>query len=207
VPRLRRPPASIRIPPIWRRRPLLAAVVLMVSLLLAYERLERPADRDGQTTHVAGDYARYHHQVFEVIRVIDGDTVRIDAPDGSDPTTSVRLWGVDCPETARSPGGAGHYGAEASAFATRRLLGRQVRLELVPDDTRGRYGRLLAYVCVEPSGVRFNELLLEHGYAYADPRFAHPRKARFAKLEADARARRAGLWAEVTPADMPPWRR
>ena len=197
--RFRKTPASIKLAPLWRRRPLLCAVLLVLAGLVVYER---GFGRLGQQD----DYSRYHNEVFEVVRVLDGDTFDIDVADGRHPTTRIRLWGVDTPEVAGSPGGAMHYGAEASAFTRRRLLGRNVRVVLSPTRTRGKYGRLLAYVYVEPSGLMFNELLLEHGYAYADWRFAHPNKRQFKAIEKRARSQGVGLWAEVTLEQMPPWR-
>lgn len=155
---------------------------------------------------IGGDYERYQGRIFTVVKVVDGDTFDIAAPDRDRPTTRIRLWGVDTPEVAGSPRGAMHYGAEASAFAKTTLNGQRVRLELVEDDTRGKFGRLLAYVYVEGTGVMLNEALLEGGYAYADPRFPHPRLASFLQLESQARAANVGLWSSVTPDQMPGWR-
>ncbi|MHC4611348.1 MAG: thermonuclease family protein [Planctomycetota bacterium] len=197
----RRPkvPASITLPPIWRRRPVLTVFLMALLGLVVYER---GFGRLGQ----ADDYTRYHDKVFEVVNVVDGDTFDIASPDGRLPTTRIRLWGVDTPEIAGSRDGAMHYGAESSAFAKRRLLGRNVRVVLSPTKTRGKYGRLLAYVYVQPSDAMFNELLIEHGYAYADWRFAHPYKRQFKAIEDRARKQGVGLWAEVTLEQMPAWR-
>ena len=178
---------------------MLVLVLVLVGTLVIYER---GFGRLGQED----DYTRYHDKVFEVARVVDGDTFDIDIPDGRHPTTRIRLWGVDSPEVAGSRDGAMHYGAEASAFASRRLMGRNVRVVLSPAKTRGKYGRVLAYVYLEPSGVMFNELLLEHGYAYADWRFAHPYKRQFKALEERTRKQGLGLWEEVTFEQMPAWR-
>ncbi len=192
-------PASIRLAPVWRRRPLLTVALLAIGTLVVYERgLGRLAAED--------DYTRYHDQVFDVVNVVDGDTFDINIPDGRYPTTRIRLWGVDTPEVAGSPGGAMHFGSEASAFAKRRLMGRKVRIVLSPTKTRGKYGRLLAYVYLEPSDTMFNELLLEHGYAYADWRFPHPYKRQFKAIEKRALKAGVGLWAEITDEQKPAWR-
>lgn len=195
----RKIPASIHLPPAWRRRPLVTIVLLALAGLVIYERgLGRLRTRD--------DYARYHDQVFDVVNVVDGDTFDINAADGKYPSTRIRLWGVDTPEVAGSPAGPMHFGPEASAFAKRRLLGRQVRIVLSPSKTRDKYDRLLAYVYLDPSDVTFNELLLEHGFAYADWRFAHPYKRRFQAIEERAARKGVGLWAEVTFEQKPEWR-
>lgn len=152
------------------------------------------------------DYGIYHNQVFTVSRVIDGDTFDIPVRDGRFPTTRIRLWGVDAPEKPGSTRGAMHFGREAADFAAQTLTNRRVRLVLAPHRTRGKYGRLLAYAYLEPDGACFNERLLESGYAYADGRFDHPHKAKYAALEHTARKQGVGLWADVTPDQMPAWK-
>lgn len=152
------------------------------------------------------DMARYHGRDFRVVHVIDGDTLDIEAPDAGSSTTRVRLWGVDTPEVAGSPQGEMHFGRQASAFTARCVAGRSVHLMLVEGKARDKYRRLVAYVYLERGGPMLNEMLIESGYGYADPRFSHPFKQRFASAEAYARKTRAGLWADVRPDQMPEWR-
>lgn len=156
------------------------------------------------------DRDRYHDRTFTVARVIDGDTIDLDAADGSEPHTRVRLIGVDAPELGLgddSAGRADHYGHDAAEFARRVLEGRPVHVVLKPDETRDRYGRLLAYVCLERGGPFFNLSLVETGCAYADRRFAHPYVDRFVTAEKRARKERRGLWEHMTLERMPEWRR
>lgn len=208
-------PPSIHIAPFWRRRPGATLIVLALAGLAIFDRtrsadtsrgagVQAPASAD---VRAAGDSARYHDKVFRVAHVVDGDTLDIDASDGDRPTTRIRLWGVDSPETAGSPGGAMHFGPQAGEFARRTLKGQHVRLLLSPLRSRDKYDRLLAYVFLEPGGRMFNELLLETGHAYADTRFDHHYMDTFVALEKHAQRERLGLWAEVTPEGMPPWRR
>ena len=177
---------------------MLAGLVLLVAVGLIERVLLRPA--------TGNDHARYHNQSFTVVRVLDGDTLDVDVPDGKHRSTRVRLWGVDAPELAHEGEPAAHFGPEAHAFAARTLRGRKVHLVLAPEQTRDLYGRLLAYVFLERGGRMFNEMLLEEGYAYADLRFDHVYKPQF--IQADRRARRAGvgLWQAVTLEDMPTWK-
>jgi endonuclease YncB( thermonuclease family) len=202
--RSRRLPGTIRQPPIYRRHPWASAATVILIALLWVGRSSRVATVPAP---VGSDFERYHDRVFTVVNVVDGDTVDIDAPDKGKATTRIRLWGVDTPEVAGSPRGEMFWGPEASAFAKKALLNTRVRLELVEGDTRGKYGRLLAYVHVAPSGAMFNEMLLRGGYAYADTRFVHPFRDRFRSIEADARAGGVGLWRDVTVDQMPRWRR
>lgn len=199
MPRRRVPRRTDIWPRLYQRHPVAAVALLVVLLLLTYSRLRTDAPAPA-----GSDYEKYHNQTFRCIYVADGDTIDVDVPDGMKPKTRIRLWGVDTPETAKSPGGEKYFGPEASAFAKSQVLNKPVRLELVSDDTRGKYGRLLAYVFV--GEVMFNEALLEQGYAYADRRFPHPWRERFIQLEKRAAKQEVGLWQDVTIDKMPEWR-
>lgn len=132
------------------------------------------------------------HDASEPIRVahvVDGDTIEVTV-DGRRET--VRLLGVDTPETVHPGRPVECFGPEASAFTHSRLLGRTVRLTF-DRVRRDPYGRLLAYV--EVDGRRFNDVLLAGGYATVlviPPNGAHGRTM----LERELEARRAGrgLW-------------
>ena len=191
-------------PSLWRRRgPALAAVSLAVIAVVCARSIDPP--RVEPTPR--GDFALYHDRSFRVAHVVDGDTLDIEVTDGDKPVTRIRLWGVDTPEEARRGSPAMHFAARASQFAKQTLEGREVHVVLTPEDTRGKYGRLLAYVFLERGGRMFNEMLLEEGYAYADLRFRHHNYDRFKRIEKKARGSGAGLWAEVTIEKMPDWRR
>lgn len=129
-------------------------------------------------------------RVVEVVEVVDGDTIRV-ARDGRPDT--VRLLGVDTPETVAPGRPVECFGPEAAAFTRRSLVGRTVRLEF-DVETRDPYGRLLAFVVVD--GRRFNDELLRRGLAtllVIPPNGRHGR----ALLDAEFEARRAhrGLWS------------
>jgi len=65
-----------------------------------------------------------HTQVsYAVVRVVDGDTVVLRD------IGTVRLIGVDIPETVDTRKPVQHYGREASAFLATMLTGGSVRLE------------------------------------------------------------------------------
>jgi micrococcal nuclease len=189
------------LPPAWRRRPLLAvaALVAATACLLAH--------RLGGSNEPGDDCTRYHLGRFRVARVVDGDTVDLDARDGAHPRTRVRLWGVDTPEVAASGRGEMHFGTEASAFARSLLEGHEVTVHLLKGRTRDRYGRLLAYLTLPGDDKTFNERLIETGHGYADWRFDHPFKESFLNAERQARKRGDGLWAKVRTDEMPAWRR
>jgi micrococcal nuclease len=134
-----------------------------------------------------------------VDRVVDGDTVKVTI-DGEQ--VSVRLIGINTPETVKPGSPVECFGPEASDFAKDLLDGQPIVLEL--DDTQGyydRYDRVLAYVWrVLPDGTLrlFNEEAVAGGYAYErqytdDPYAWQPE---FAAAQLNARQSGVGLWSE-----------
>ena len=103
----------------------------------------------------------------QIVRVIDGDTVRARLASGRELT--VRLIGIDTPETKR-PGVAVECGGkQASAFMRRIAFdhgrGRQVTLVSDPSqDQTDRYGRTLAFVDARGKGD-LGRLMLRAGWA------------------------------------------
>jgi endonuclease YncB( thermonuclease family) len=198
------------LPGSWRRPAITAVVVLALATAVAFERLGF-FSRSGDTqppaaSSTASDHDRYHNRTFTCVKVVDGDTIDIDPPDGKYPHTRIRLWGVDTPETDKSTKGAMYFGTEASAFTRSLVDGKQVRVVLAREKTRDRYGRLLAYVYLPDGDTMLNEEIIARGYGYADTRFAHDWKKRFVDLEQRARRQKLGLWKDVTPDRMPSWR-
>lgn len=172
-----------------KRRWTYTAVTLMVALLLLL------ADRSGLLLETGDDVARYDGKWFTVVRVVDGDTLDIDAPDGDEATTRVRLWGVDTPEMARRdpPRPSEPFAEEAAEFTRRLVEGQKVRLALEPHRQRGDYGRLLAFVELS-DGTVLNEALILEGLSRADGRWSHSDLSRYAKLEREAKDAGMGLW-------------
>ena len=155
----------------------------------------------------AYDFKKYHAQTFTVVKVVDGDTIDIDIPDVNDNYTRIRLWGIDTPETKNPEVGVMFFGPEAAEFARKLVLGKAVTVYLDEgNNTRGYYGRLLAYVQL-PDGRFLNEVLLTEGYAYADVRlrFRHSFYNRYKQLDASARGLKKGLWEKVTREQLPEW--
>jgi micrococcal nuclease len=106
--------------------------------------------------------------------------------------TTVRMLGVDTPETKHPTKGVQCFGPEASAYTHARLHGRVVRLE-TDTELRDYYGRLLATVVVD--GRSFSRDLLQLGYArflVIAPNTRHGHDLLL--TEAAARRARRGLW-------------
>ncbi|MHC4642777.1 MAG: thermonuclease family protein [Planctomycetota bacterium] len=152
----------------------------------------------------AYDLEKYHNKTFTIVKVVDGDTIDIDIPDVNHNHTRIRLWGVDSPESQSQYSSVMYFGPEAAEFAEKSALGRQVTIYMEEHRSRGKYGRLLAYVQL-PDGRFLNEVLLTEGFAYADLRFRHSLYRRYAQLQASARRQKKGLWEKVTREQLPEW--
>jgi micrococcal nuclease len=125
-----------------------------------------------------------------VVHVVDGDTMVVAFRGGR--TATVRVLGVDTPETVDPRKPVQCFGPEASAYAKAHLTGASVRLEF-DVERHDRYGRLLAYVLV--GGDRYEDDLLRRGLArllVIPPNGAHARVMLAEELE--ARRARRGLW-------------
>jgi micrococcal nuclease len=153
----------------------------------------------------AYDLENYHGKTFTVAHVIDGDTLDIDVPDGRSERTRTRLLGIDAPETHSDQSPPMFFGPQASDDARELAQGQSVAVYLdAPNPTRGKYGRLLAYIQL-PDGRFLNEILLSEGCAYADRRFRHSFFNKYRQLEASARSKERGLWQDVTHDQLPEW--
>jgi micrococcal nuclease len=135
--------------------------------------------------------------VVPVVRVVDGDTVRVRLDGRSEP---VRYIGIDTPESQKPDAPAQCFARRAEA-ENARLVARE-RVRLVFDvERRDRFGRLLAYVYRRRDGVLVNAALVRGGFARTltippNVRFAE----RFAALAADARRAGRGLWSACASA-------
>ncbi|MBM3660835.1 MAG: thermonuclease family protein [Actinobacteria bacterium] len=137
-----------------------------------------------------GEVARTADPEVRVVDVLDGDTIVVAFTNGA--TDTVRLLGVDTPETHHPTRGVECFGPEAAEYTKRRLTGKVVRLES-DVERRDVYDRRLAYVYLH--GQRFEDELLREGYArflVIPPNDAHGRALLAAEL--DARDARRGLW-------------
>ena len=183
----------------------LLAVVFLIWLDHALIGRGRQLTPKSEEQAKASDVEKYHGKTFAVVNVIDGDTFDIDIPDGRYERTRIRLLGIDAPETYSEQSGVIYFGPEAAEFTKKLALGKSVTVYLdAPNPTRGKYGRLLAYIKL-PDGGFLNEVLLTEGYAYADSRFSHSFYNKYKQLQSRARSSKKGLWQNVTPDQLPQW--
>lgn len=121
--------------------------------------------------------------------VVDGDTIVVAG-------IKVRLEGIDAPEIGQTCGGswldAWPCGQEAANHLSRLVRDREVHCNSLGSDA---YGRMLGLCATE--GLDLNADMVRNGLAWAFVKYT----TRFAGLEADARARKVGIWrSEAKPA-------
>lgn len=133
--------------------------------------------------------------LYAIDHFVDGDTITVKM---NGRTETVRLIGVDTPETHRPNTPVQCYGPAAAAFTKNTIGTQKVRLEADPtNQNRDRYGRLLRYVYL-PDGRLLDQILVEQGYGFAYTSFPFQKKADFVAAEKTAKDAAKGLWGNCT---------
>lgn len=136
---------------------------------------------------------------YRVLRVVDGDTIVLER------IGTVRLIGIDTPETVDPRRPVQRFGKDASAFMRRLVDGKTVRVEY-DWNRKDKYNRTLAYVYLL-DGTFVNAEVIRQGYGFAYTRYPFKYLEQFRKLEREARAGNLGLWVpEAKAAPAPPAR-
>lgn len=106
----------------------------------------------------------------EVLRVVDGDTVKLllDLGLGTFRRVTLRLYGINTPEIRGVPKESEEYekGMRAKIFVEERLLGKKSVWVQTHKDRTGKYGRYLADIFFQDETgkhVSITKLLLEDG--------------------------------------------
>jgi endonuclease YncB( thermonuclease family) len=155
---------------------LLAALLLTTAVPSSFAQQSAPVE-PGQTF------------TGRVAEVTDGDTFELRRPTGG--TVTIRLHGVDAPETSQS------YGTAATRAARRYVGGENVRAHV---EDIGRYGRAVA--SLEVHGGDLGAMLIRDGMAWHYRQYA-PNATEYARLQRQARNAERGLWSRPNP--VPPW--
>jgi micrococcal nuclease len=132
---------------------------------------------------------------YEVVRVVDGDTIKV-RRGGQE--KSVRLIGIDTPET-RKPGVGVECGGKAATANMVKLAPEGAKARLSFDstqDSEDRYGRLLAYVKVRGKDVQLEQVYsgLAEVYVYDEKPFKRVEK--FQRAEEVAKNAGRGVWGQ-----------
>jgi len=158
--------------------------LLLLVLVILFAGAALPAARE--ELEGAGDVIR-----GRIVEAVDGDTVKV--LDTAGRRVTVRLIGIDTPETKRPGVGVECGGPQASSLmAELARPGQEVTLRTDPtQDTVDRYDRLLAYAAVEGRSLQARMLAAGWAttYVYDDTPFQRYDRFR----AAERRARDGGL--------------
>lgn len=145
--------------------------------------------------------------IGRVIRVIDGDTILVDNPNG--PRQSVRIAGIDAPEPAQP------YGRESREYLSRLVSVGDVRADCPKLDHRTSVVcKVSAYptdcpTCGRTIDVGMAQIMAGMAWWYRRYEFEQSPKERnlYEAAEKTARDNGRGLWADQKPVAPWEWRR
>lgn len=173
-----------------RRRHGLSLLVLLVAGFVAL------GQQQGWFGLAAKGVVTNQPGLFAIDHFVDGDTVAVQM---NGTVETIRLIGVDTPETHKPHTPVQCYGPAAAAYTKNRVGTSRIRL--VSDSlstNRDRYNRLLRYIYL-PDGTLLNEKLIAEGYGFYYPYFPFTKAAQFEGAEKQAMAAHKGLWGNCTP--------
>ena len=164
---------------------------LILFLILQLFLISYVSSEEAILTFTQPDFASL--QKAKVEGIIDGDTVSI-LLDGKQ--TTIRLIGVDTPETVYPQKPVEAYGKEASQFTTNLLKGEDVFIDKEPSMTIDKYGRTLLYLFRVPDGLFINLEIVRQGYGHAYTELPFKYMELFKYYEKRATDFKKGLWSE-----------
>jgi micrococcal nuclease len=131
-----------------------------------------------------------------VTKVSDGDTIHVTTPERTKLT--VRLYGIDAPETPKINQRTGHinkqgqpYGDESWKALQAKISGKQVRLDIIDID---QYKRMVGVIWVGDRNINLEMVKEGHAEAYVEY-LKEPYRAQFIRVEKEARSARRGIWS------------
>jgi micrococcal nuclease len=125
-----------------------------------------------------------------VIGITDGDTLTVLAAQKTQ--VKIRLAGIGAPESGQD------FGTKAKQAASELAFGKIVS---IIERDKDRYGRTVADVWL-PDGRSLNREMVRNGSAWWYRKYAANDRV-LARLEAEARQAKRGLWSQPDP--KPPW--
>lgn len=161
------------------------------NVIIPSDKLTIATSNPAPETETKSQYTYY-----AISSVVDGDTVKVNINGNIE---TLRLIGLDTPETVDPRKPVQCFGIEASNKAKELLSGQKVRIE--KDPTQGdydKYGRTLAYIYRE-DGLFYNKYMIEQGYAH-EYTYDLPYKyqTEFKAAKKAAQENQLGLWSPAT---------
>ena len=123
-----------------------------------------------------------------VVKIADGDTLTLLT--SSNKKIKIRLAGIDTPEIKQP------FGNKAKQALAKLVFQKKVQVEA---QTKDRYGRTVGIIFVD--GLNVNYELVRQGMAWVYRKYTDDEI--FYRLEAQAKTKKSGLWAEEKP--IAPW--
>lgn len=127
-------------------------------------------------------------QPYTVVGISDGDTVKVLSDDKRE--VKCRLYGIDAPEKNQA------FGQASKQSLSDLIYRRVVDVKIVDQD---RYGRSVCQISL--NGVDVNREQIVRGMAWMYRRYCDDPS--YNQAEANAKAKRVGLWSDDRP--TPPW--
>ncbi len=183
----------------WKITGIMVVVTAILFFSAEKERVVQPKSSSEVATTVYRVDQEVSNVTYRVVTVVDGDTIKI-IRNGT--TTTVRLIGVDTPETVDPRKPQQCFGKEASTETKRLISESGWEVRVVDDATQGeydKYGRLLAYVYLH-NGTLLDEYLVAKGYGreYTFKNSTYQFQKQFRRAQVNARAASLGLWSTQT---------
>jgi len=176
--------------PLRTRRRRRALTLALISLVIYV------AQQSGWLNQAAQQTQHAQPGLYTVTEINDGDTIRVNMNDTEE---TVRMIGVDTPETRDPRKAVQCFGRAAATYTTELLRDKRVRLEADPQSTnRDRYNRLLRYVYTS-AGQLINAEIIKQGYGFAYTSFPFSKADEFKRYELAAREGNKGLWKDCRP--------
>lgn len=153
-----------------------------------------------------------------VASVADGDTFRLKHEPTisfgrkkggklSETTISIRIYGVDAPETQHGASQAQPFGNEAKEFVREEILGKRVRVKLLRRDQYSRVIGSVKYGGIGPFGRKDLSIqLLRKGYGtmyYGGGAEYDGKKEEMESIVKAAQRKRVGIWANGATIETP----
>jgi len=131
-----------------------------------------------------------------VTKISDGDTIQIKTPEQT--KLKVRLYGIDAPETPKINRQSGHvhqpgqpYSEEASKALKDKIMGKQVKLEILDID---KYRRMVGMIWLDGRNINLEMVIEGHAEAFIEY-LKPPYRAEFLKAEKEARTGGKNIWS------------
>ena len=176
----------------WRKKYTTALIGLLVAIIVAVGQNQGWLDsaQKGVVNTQPGLYAIEHY--------VDGDTIAVTMNGTSE---TIRMIGIDTPETHKPNTPVQCYGPAAAAYTQNRIKAAGGKVRLVSDSlstNRDRYNRLLRYVYLTDN-TNLDQELVAKGYAFAYTSFPFTKSADFSAAQASAQTHQLGLWGNCQP--------